>query len=424
MLKAEDNERLTRVGPGTPGGALFRRYWQPALLSEEVKEADGPPVKVRMLGEDLVAFRDSEGRVGLVDAYCPHRHAPLYFGRNEACGIRCVYHGWKFDLEGNCVDLPSEPADSTMKDRIKLKAYPTYEKAGIVFAYLGDPGEQPPYPDYEWMRMPATHFFVSKTYEDCNYLQGLEGGLDTVHASFLHRFDINSKTDVRNIDTTPSIDLERTDYGYYYVSTRHVGPNRRYVRVYQYFMPNQQFRAQTTGFDGKRAKPPKMDGHIWVPIDDYSTNVFNLMCAYDEAHPLDPEYVEEWETLMGRGRADFVPGTYKLKSNRDNDYFIDRHEQKTKSYSGIPGVNTQDYALQENMGGPIVDRSTENLGTSDKAIVAMRRLMLEAVASVEKGEKPRGLDPESYRNVRPHDNYVEGDAHWRDVFGSEIQAKW
>ncbi|MFM1814809.1 MAG: hypothetical protein RLZ98_1504 [Pseudomonadota bacterium] len=424
MLSHEDNERITRVGKGTPAGELFRRYWQPALLSEEIPENDCPPVRVRLLGEDLIAFRDSTGKVGLVDAYCPHRHAPLFFGRNEDCGIRCLYHGWKFDTDGNCVDLPSEPAGTAMKARIKLKSYPVYEKAGIVFAYLGAPEKKPPVPDYEWMRIPSTHFFVSKTFEDCNYLQGLEGGLDTVHASFLHQLDIHSKTAPRMVDTSPKLEIERTPYGYYYVSTRNVGPDRRYVRLYHYIMPNQQFRAHTKDFDGSMNKVPKLDGHFWVPCDDYSTNVYNMMCSYDMSWPLDPDYIEEWEYFSGRSKKQLIPGSYKLKSNRENDYFIDRHEQRTKTFSGIHGINTQDYAMQENMGSPIVDRTQEHLGTSDLAIVSMRRLMLEAIRDVEEGKDPRGLDPESCRNVRPYDDYIVGDKHWRDAFGKEIYAKW
>ena len=168
MLKPEDNERLVRVGRGKPAGELFRRYWIPALLSSEVDEPDGPPARVRLLGEDLVAFRDTNGRVGLVDAYCPHRRAPLFFGRNEECGIRCAYHGWKFDVDGNCLDTPAEPADTGLKSRIKLTAYPTLDRGGIVWAYLGPHDRQPPPPDFEWLRAPATHRHVSKTFEHCN----------------------------------------------------------------------------------------------------------------------------------------------------------------------------------------------------------------------------------------------------------------
>ena len=172
MLSREDNERAVRVGPGTPAGELFRRYWQPALLSWELDRTDGAPLRVRLLGEDLIAFRDTENRVGLVDAYCPHRRAPMFYGRNEECGLRCVYHGWKFDVDGNCVDLPSEAADSPMKSKSKIKSYPTVEKGGVIWAYMGPAEKMPAPPNYEWTRAPETHRHVSKTYEACNYLQG------------------------------------------------------------------------------------------------------------------------------------------------------------------------------------------------------------------------------------------------------------
>ena len=168
MLSQQDNERLTRVGPGTPMGNLFRRYWIPALLSEELLEADGPPVRVRLLGEDLVAFRDTEGMVGIVSAYCPHRRAPMFFGRNEDCGLRCVYHGWKFDRNGACVDMPSEPPDSLFKSKVTIDAYPTWEGGGMVWIYMGPLELKPPPPDHELVRAPANHLHVSKLFEDCN----------------------------------------------------------------------------------------------------------------------------------------------------------------------------------------------------------------------------------------------------------------
>ena len=187
MLTREENELLTRVGPGTPMGALMRCYWLPALLAEELPAPDCPPVRVRLLGEDLVGFRDSEGRVGLLGAHCPHRGASLYFGRNEECGLRCVYHGWKFDVTGQCVDMPSEPPESSFKQKVRPTAYPCVEKGGVIWTYMGPPAEQPPLVDLEWIRAPAGHCHVSKTYQECNYLQGIEGGVDTAHSSFLHR---------------------------------------------------------------------------------------------------------------------------------------------------------------------------------------------------------------------------------------------
>ena len=423
MLKHEDNERLCRVGPGTPAGALFRRYWQPAALVREVPEKDGAPVRVRLLGEDMIAFRDTNGKVGLIDAYCPHRRAPLFFGRNEECGLRCVYHGWKFDADGRCVDLPSEPADSPMKAGIKITAYPTVERGGIVWAYLGPKEHMPAPPDYEWTRAPQTHRGVSKTFEDCNWLQALEGGLDTAHGSFLHNNRLGDNSLLRSRDGAPKIEVEKTDYGYYYVSTRKAAEDERYVRVYQYIMPAQQMRANVLARDGGRMDVPKIDGHVWVPVDDERTCVYNWSYSYDRAVSLTADYYERIEKAYGRGKDDFIPGTFHLKRNKSNDYLIDREAQKTRTFTGIEGINTQDFALQEGM-TPIVDRSKEHLGTSDRAIVLMRRLMLEATEAVAQGGRAPGADPAVHRNIRPHEAIIADGQDWRAAFGTALEAKW
>src|SRR6202453_2043380 len=242
MLSEADNQLLTQTAPETPMGAFVGRFWLPFLLSEELAEPDGPPVRVRLLGEDLIAFRATDGSVGLIDAFCPHRRAPMFFGRNEECGLRCVYHGWKFDVTGTCVDMPSEPPDSLFKTKVTIKAYPTFEAADVVWTYMGPPAEMPAHPDYEWMRAPRTHRILSKTFEDANYLQGLEGGLDTAHSSFAHNERLGDRHWIRNRDGAPRLDVERTDYGYTYVSTRNVGEDGHYVRVYHYVMPAQQMR--------------------------------------------------------------------------------------------------------------------------------------------------------------------------------------
>ena len=424
MLRREDSERLVRVGAGTPAGELFRRYWQPALLSTEIAEKDGAPVRVRLLGEDLLAFRDTSGRVGLVDAYCPHRRAPLFYGRNEECGLRCVYHGWKFDADGNCTDLPSEPAASPMKAGTKIKAYPTVERGGVVWTYMGPAEEKPPEPDYEWTRAPETHRAVSKSYQACNYLQGLEGGLDTAHVSFLHNNRMGDRNNLFVRDGAPKIDVFETDYGYYYVSSRKSDADNNFVRVYQYTLPFQQMRPNIlqTGLSSNH-RVPRIDGHIWVPIDDEQTHVYNWAYGYDASCALDPAAVEESEAFYGRGADDYIPGTFRLKANASNDYFIDRRDQKTKSFTGIRGVNTQDVALQEGMGA-IVDRTREHLGTSDRAIVVMRRMLLEATRMVESGKPPRGTDAEAYRSVRPHDGLVPAGADWRNAFAAALAPKW
>lgn len=423
MLKYEDNERLIRVGAGTPAGELFRRYWQPACLASELPEADGAPLRVRLLGEDLIAFRDSNGEVALLDAFCPHRRAPLFFGRNEECGLRCVYHGWKFDKHGDCVDMPSEPDGSPLKARVKIRAYPCIDKGGIIWTYMGPADEMPPEPDYEWLRAPGTHCFVSKTLEDCNYLQGLEGGLDTAHVSFLHSSKSNSDLHLAARDGAPQIDVDVTDYGYNYSSIRNAGDGKSYVRLYQYIMPFQQMRSNVLGHAGKPPEVPKIDGHLWVPIDDTQTWVYNFMYTYDASTPLTRKYALDYEHYAGRGEEDLIPGTFIPKANKSNDYLIDRQKQKTSSFTGIEGVNTQDFALQECM-GTYVDRTREFLGTTDKAIVSMRRLLLEATRDVERGEKPRGLDPAHYRSARAHDKIVDANADWRAIFADEGAARW
>jgi phthalate 4,5-dioxygenase oxygenase subunit len=423
MLTPADNERLTRVGAGTPAGELFRRYWQPILMSEELSEDDGPPVRVRVLGEDLIAFRDSAGMVGLVDAFCPHRRAPLFFGRNEECGLRCVYHGWKFDVSGACVDMPSEPPDSLFKTKVSIKAYPTWEGGRLIWAYLGPPSERPSVPDYEWLRAPRTHMRVSKTFEDCNYLQALEGGLDNAHASFLHNEKLGDTQLIRNRDRAPRLEVRPAPYGLQSINTRHLGEHGRYVRAMHYVMPAQQMRGGLTKWSiDEEGYLPRLDGHIWLPIDDGRTWTYNILWSYDASTPIEDAWYAKDELRFGRGESDLLPG-YRLKRNATNDYMIDRQMQKTRNYTGIVGINTQDYALQEGM-GPIVDRSKEHLGTSDRFIIAVRKALLDATRAVEAGEAAPGAEARTYRTVRPYDAIVPNDADWETQFAPELVAKW
>ncbi len=424
MLSQADNERLTRVGPGTPMGNLFRRYWLPALLAEEVAERDGPPKRVRLLGEDLIAFRDSDGVVGLVAAYCPHRRAPMFFGRNEECGLRCVYHGWKFDRDGTCVDMPSEPADSLFKTKVTIGAYPTWEGGDMIWAYLGPPELRPPPPDHEVLRTSPAHRIISKSYEECNYLQALEGGIDPTHATIMHNMNIGDRTFLNNYDTlVANIQLERTDYGFTYAGIRHRS-SHDWVRVYHWIMPSFHMRASVEGAFGLRetgAEVPTIDGHIWIPIDDNTTWVYNFMYAHDPARPLPREQAHAAETRLGRG--DYLDANYISKLNRTNDYGIDRQLQKTTSMTGIQGINTQDFALQEGMGA-IVDRTKEHLGTTDRAIITMRQLLLESLDALERGGMLRALDPATYRNVRSVDRMIESDRDWRTATKDDYVAKF
>jgi phthalate 4,5-dioxygenase oxygenase subunit len=420
MLTPDENERITRIGPGTPMGAVFRRYWLPALLSSEVPEPDGPPVRVRLLGEDLVAFRDSSGAVGLVAAFCPHRRAPMFFGRNEERGLRCVYHGWKFDAAGSCVDMPSEPPDSLFKTKVAIAAYPTWEGAGLVWAYLGPPEHRPPPPDSELLRAPATHRHVSKTFEDCNYLQALEGGFDSAHVTILHNQNIGDGSFLRSFaSTVPRIDVERTGYGFCYSAIRN-RPDRQMVRVYHYVMPMTQIRGQNIAFDPEILT---INGHYWVPVDDTHTATYNWMYSDDPAVPLTPAFVDAAEHEIGRGPEDVDPlRPFHLKANAANDFLIDRELQK-RTFTGIPGINTQDIAVQVGM-GPVVDRSKEHLGTTDRAIIVLRQLLLEAADTVAAGAAPRGVDPHAYARVRAGSHDVPLGADWHEALREQLLARF
>ncbi|HZT05621.1 MAG TPA: Rieske 2Fe-2S domain-containing protein [Chloroflexota bacterium] len=420
MLSKEDNELVCRVGPGTPGGALLRRYWLPALLVTELPGPDCDPIRVRLLGEDLVAFRDTEGRIGLVGAHCPHRGASLFFGRNEENGLRCVYHGWKFDVTGRCVDMPNEPPESSFKDKIKHTSYPCVEQAGVVWTYMGPPERRPPMLNLEWMRLPAGHRWVSKTYERCNWLQALEGGIDTSHSSFLHSRAHNvaiDKSELRARARNPRLEVLDTDYGFTYAGIRHLADEgKNYVRVYQFVLPFHQMRAE-----GQGIRPdPQIDGHMWIPIDDEHTWVFNWAYRRD-CGPIPEERWLDQEHRMGRGPEDLLPG-FRLKQNIENDYLIDRALQRSgENYSGIPGVNTQDYAVQEGM-GPIYDRTQEHLGTSDLAIIAARRMLLQSIRDLQAGREPAApfADPS---HVRPAEMVLPEGARWQDLMRDELLAK-
>jgi phthalate 4,5-dioxygenase len=408
MLKQEENELITRVGPGTPMGDVMRRYWMPALLASEVPNPDSDPVRVRLLGEDLIAFRDSNGQVGLIQNNCPHRGASLFFGRNEEAGLRCVYHGWKFDVGGSCVDMPNEPAESDFRTKVRAVAYPTVEKAGLIWAYMGPEEKRPPDPNLEWMRAPEGHNWISKTFEACNYLQSMEGGLDTSHSSFLHRnFDAAGKTNPRTRSTAPRLEVLNTDYGYMYASIRPLPEeNQNFVRVYHYVMPFYQLRA-----GGLATTVGEIDGHIWVPMDDEHCWTYNFHCTKNE--PITYEQWQKMEHGMGRGVEDFIPGTFKLKANASNDFGLSRERQKTVNYTGIEGVNTQDFAVQESM-GPIYDRTQEHLGSADTAIIQMRRLLIQACQDLQEGKDPVGSHGEG-ADVRPAQMYLPADAKWTET---------
>jgi phthalate 4,5-dioxygenase len=420
MLSREENQLVTRVGQGTPMGNAMRRYWIPALLSHQIVEPDGPPVRVRLLGEDLVAFRDSQGRIGLLDEFCPHRRVSLYFGRNEECGLRCVYHGWKFDVDGSCIDMMNEPEEHDFKHKIRTTAYATCELGGIVWAYLGPAEHIPPLPKFAWTQAPETHRHVTKVIEECNWLQGLEGGIDTSHAPILHR--LLSETSKRGgfkpsspfvRGKAPNLVVDITDYGYQYAGIRPLGEAEMHIRTYHFILPFHQIRPSKSehGY-------PMDAGHIWVPIDDETTMVYNWNYI-TEGGPLSEE--DRLESALGNGPLHVDQTTFRSRANRQNDYMLNHTVQRSESFSGIDGINAQDRALQESM-GKIVDRSKEHLGPADKAIIQARKLLREAVKAVEAGGTPAGVGP-SYYSLRAHEAVLPRDADWRREITPEMKRE-
>jgi phthalate 4,5-dioxygenase oxygenase subunit len=418
MLTPEENERLARVVAGTPAGTFMRCYWQPAVLAEEVADPDGPPVRVRLLGEDLIAFRDSNGVVGLVDAHCPHRRAPMFFGRNEECGLRCVYHGWKFDRSGACVDMPSEPPDSLFKAKVAIKAYPTWEGGGIVWAYLGPPDAMPGPPDFGFLRVPPTHRNIVKVFQDNNWLQGLEGAIDSVHVTFLHNDDLGNRTILRS--TPPEVEFERTPHGLAGAAIHTLGGGKKYVRAFAFAMPTHSLRVRMLSRTGEPEATPTISGQMWVPIDDGSSWLYNYIYSLRPDRPLTQGFAQARNVAYGRGPDDFLAG-YRLKRNRENDYLIDRDLQRTRSFSGIVGMNTQDIALQEGM-GPILDRSREHLAHSDRVIIGLRKTLLDAIVAAERGERPGGADPADYAAMRLGDVIVPQSMPWKDALAETAAA--
>jgi nitrite reductase/ring-hydroxylating ferredoxin subunit len=423
MLPKEENELLCRTGPGTPMGLLFRRYWLPVMMSVEL-EADGAPVRTRVLSEDLMAFRDTDGHVGLMEELCPHRLAPLYIGRNEEAGIRCLYHGWKFDVTGRCVDMPNEPAESNFKSKVRARSFPTREHAGVVWGYLGDPERVPAFPIYKWTQVPESHRIMARWIQDANWMQSLEGGIDTSHASFLHRrFDTNTlalagqtlgsggaRNDMMFTDKAPRLELQPTNYGFRYAAIRQAEDGKIYVRITPHIMPCSSY-------------PPGSKGQnriwdCWVPRDDETCWAWDV--SYHETRPLSYTEVEGLREV--RGYSSYDPRTFRKHGNRDNLWQQNREEMKTVSWAGIRGIFVQDNAVQEGMGA-IVDRSREHLGTADLAIIAARRLYLEAArALAERGIEPPGvLGAATYQDIDSFAYVQEADVPWHEAQPLEPQ---
>ena len=390
MLTQEQNDALTRTDAGTLMGDLFRRYWIPALHAWELPEPDCPPVRVKLLGERLIAFRDSQGRLGLIDEFCAHRGVSLWFGRNEQDGLRCPYHGWKYDISGQCVDLPSEGADSPMCRRIRLKSYPCVEAGGVVWTYMGPPPLQPPLPELEWVRVPAERRFASKRLQESNYLQALEGGIDSSHVSFLHAGALRSDpllsgsrgNRYNERDHMPQFEVAEFPGGLLIGARRNADNDCYYWRITPFVMPWYTIIPPRAGHP--------LGAHAWVPIDDQHCWAWSI-----NYHPRRALSAAERQAMQdGKGiHCRYLPGTFVPLQNSGNDYLMDRAAQKSgATYSGVEGIAMQDASVQESM-GPIQDRTRENLCPTDRGIVMTRRLLLAAAQANREGKALPGLAP-------------------------------
>jgi phthalate 4,5-dioxygenase oxygenase subunit len=421
MLSQQETDLLCQVGPGTPMGEVFRRFWIPVLLSEEVPAPDTSPVAIRILGEDLLAFRATSGKMGLTSAYCPHRHAHLYWGRNEEEGIRCTYHGWKYDTTGQCVDMPNEPGDLSFKDKIKLRAYPTKEAGGCIWAYMGPAEEMPDLHQLEWTRVPAENVLVTKRLQENNWAQAVEGGIDSSHISYLHNNDMH-KANNSTVDKSPQMTVSPRDFGFIEAARRNTADGKHYWRIRPFLVPSSII------IPGGDQPGRNMSGHVWVPLDD--NNVWTYTITWNAERPLKQDEldgllagtgihcpvdkdVQRWDLKTSRG--------YKPIRNIDNEYMIDRPLQRERSFTGINGTSEQDCSIQESM-GQISPRWEEHLGTADRGIIEFRRILLQLAGDMKNGKAPEHAQrPEAYR-VRSTAFVVEPEADWESDAAAHMKA--
>jgi phthalate 4,5-dioxygenase oxygenase subunit len=430
MLSAEQNDRITRTGPHTPAGTLLRRYWQPAALVDEL--TGNRPIKpVRLLGENLVIYRDRGGRYGLLGRACPHRGTDLAFGRLDEGGLRCAFHGWLFDVDGRCLETPAEPDDSKLCHGIRHKAYPVVERSGILFAYMG-PGEPPEFSHFDCFIAPNSHTFAFKGMISCNWLQSLEVGIDPAHTSFLHRFfhdedpeqgygklfrdtSIDSAMPMTRIMREfprPRIEVEPTDFGFRIITLREISASSTHVRVTNLMFPNAFVIPMSR----------EMTITQWhVPIDDKSHYWYAIFTSFGD--PVNKDEMRR-QRLQLYELPDYMP-----RRNKSNDYGFDPHEQEHETFTGMGAdINVHDQWACESM-GEIADRTQEHLGRSDKAILAYRRLLRTAIDAAEKGERPpmvldassapRIAGPAAIDGIGPTDEWQEywqrTDAHKRNL---------
>ncbi|EJL90077.1 Rieske (2Fe-2S) domain-containing protein [Polaromonas sp. CF318] len=385
MLTAEENELLCRVEGQAPMGQLMRRHWTPVCLIEEVSEPDGTPVKARVFGEDLVVFRDTKGRVGVMDEYCPHRRVSLVFGRNEDCGLRCLYHGWKMDVEGNVLEMVSEPAASGMAQKVKHLAYPVKEWGGFVWAYMGPKETQPEFVPPAWAPTADARVTIAKALIPCNWAQILEGAIDSAHSSSLHssdmvpaRVDGAEATDTNwlrpSTDKAPRMQVERGGYGFRYAAIRRPIKNAAtndYIRSTVFVAPSTALIPPNNLYNV---------ANINIPMDDTNTAFYFIAWGHPEQTP----DTDTWRKFLGQQLGSDLDANYAPLRNRANNFWQDREAMKAGNFTGITGFPNQDIAMWVTM-GPIADRTHERLGASDMAVVEFRKQMLEAVRAFQAG---------------------------------------
>jgi phthalate 4,5-dioxygenase oxygenase subunit len=425
VLTSEENELLCRIGPKTPMGNLVRRFWIPAGTSAGLI-ANAPPKRVRLAGQDFVLFRDSAGEPGLLNEHCPHRGASLTLARNEGCGLRCIYHGWKIGVDGTLLETPSEPEDSTFKERLRAPAYPTYDAGGIVWVYLGPKECEPPRMTFDFCTLPDENRVVIQLQIACNFMQAIEGVLDSAHSNFLHadtfkptasvavselRSDLS--VDRPSNDTRPKLEIQNTDYGFRYAALRRpiVSPEtQQYVRVTEFIAPIYAMFPAPKGYGNTQ---------VFVPIDDEHTMLYFVKYHYDR--PIDAE-----ERRFHHSWSKATPGLdvdeqFRTTRTRENGWLQDRAAMdRNESFSGIEGVQIEDSVVQESM-GVLYDRTQEHLGASDVAVIRMRRQMLEAArALAERGASPFAVVERSdYTDVRALEKIVPLADAWQELYASK-----
>ena len=426
MLSVEENKVLTQTGPGTPMGDLFRRFWLPALIPNELAP-DGVPVRLRIMSEDLVAFRDTNGKVGIIDAYCPHKLAPLFFGRNEECGLRCVYHGWKFDIDGNCLEMPNVPARQSFKTKVKAKVYKTKEQNGLIWVFMGDQNKVPDLPAIEPALLGESEVRFIFAQRECNWLQALEGDIDTSHFSWLHAgsIDLNQVPNdhpgkYQLANRAPNLNVMDTDWGTMYGAYRETdNANELYWRIAQFLLP---FWTMPPDGDFKE----HVIARAWVPMDDGHT-MFVHISWKKNAQGLRVD--KKGNPLPGiRLGLDYEPndtswyGRWRLAANSSNDHRIDRKTQRTESFTGITGIHLQDQAITESM-GPITDHEFERLAPSDIMIAKTRKALIKAANKMKKnGEEPPGVNnPEIFLRARAGDFLSDRRLKLKDAYIEQIR---